>query len=67
MKPWTFADAVRAARERGWVFDHATGSHHVFKKRGELKNLPIPRHRGNLPSGTQRAIMRILGITPDQL
>jgi predicted RNA binding protein YcfA (HicA-like mRNA interferase family) len=67
VKPWTFSDAVRAALARGWTLDHVTGSHHVFKKTGVVQNLPIPRHRGTLRPGTQRAIMRILGITPDQL
>lgn len=67
MKPWTFADACRVARELGWQLDHVTGSHHVFKKPGEIRNLPIPRHRGNLPPGLQRAIMRQLGMTPKDL
>lgn len=67
MKPWTFAEACRAARRLGWRLDHVAGSHHVFKKAGDLRNLPIPRHHGNLPPGTQRAIMRVLGISPRDL
>lgn len=67
MKPWTFADACRAARARGWVLVRAKGSHYVFKKSGEPEDLPIPFHRGDLKPGLQRKIMRQLGISPDQL
>jgi predicted RNA binding protein YcfA (HicA-like mRNA interferase family) len=67
VKPWTFADACRAARARGWVLVRAHGSHYIFKKPGVPRNLPIPCHQGNLPAGLQRQIMRQLGITPDQL
>ena len=67
MKPWTFSDAVRAARERGWMFDRVSGSHYVFVKQGESSVLAIPCHRGDLKPGTQRSIMRTLGIRPDEL
>jgi predicted RNA binding protein YcfA (HicA-like mRNA interferase family) len=67
MKPWTFSDADRAARACGWVLHHVKGSHHYYRKSGERMVLCIPRHGGNLTPGTQRSIMRVLGITPPQL
>ena len=67
MKPWTFADAVRAAKERGWVLSRVSGGHYVFTKASAPRHLPIPFHRGNLPAGTQRAIMRQLRIRPHEL
>jgi predicted RNA binding protein YcfA (HicA-like mRNA interferase family) len=67
VKPWSFADAVRAARERGWRFDRVSGSHYIFVKFGEPRDLPIPCHRGDLKPGTQRSIMRVLGISPREL
>ena len=67
MKPWTFADAVREARKRGWVRCGGRGSHQYFRKAGTGVKICIPNHRGDLKPGLQRQIMRQLGIAPDQL
>ena len=67
MKPWTFADADRAARARGWRCSHAKGSHYVYVKAGESRNLVIPYHGGNLSRIVQRTLMHQLRISPRDL
>lgn len=67
MKPITFSEADRLVRARGWVLHHVKGSHHIYRKAGEMGVVTIPRHTGNLPVGTQMSIMRAAGIKREEL
>jgi predicted RNA binding protein YcfA (HicA-like mRNA interferase family) len=52
----------------GWSLDHVTGSHYVFKKAGEVRNVSVPVH-GNKPlkKGTQAGIMKQAGLKDSDL
>jgi predicted RNA binding protein YcfA (HicA-like mRNA interferase family) len=58
----------RLVERRGWVLLRVTGSHHVYGKAGERARLSIPVH-GNAPlkAGLQRHLMKLAGITEDEL
>lgn len=63
MKPLTFAEAVRLAEERGFSFRRSRGSHHIYRD-AQGRRVVIPFHRGNIPIGTERAVLRAIGIDP---
>jgi predicted RNA binding protein YcfA (HicA-like mRNA interferase family) len=42
-----FSKVRRLLEERGWLLDHITGSHHIFKKKGE-PTFSVPVHRGKV-------------------
>lgn len=58
-------EAMKAFEKVGYVFSHATGSHHVYKKSSAVFNLSIPNHR-ELKKGTLRSLLRAADITVDQ-
>ena len=63
MKPLTFEEAVRLAEGRGFSFRRARGSHRIYRNASGAR-VVIPFHRGNSPIGTERAILRAIGIDP---
>ena len=56
------------ARDMGWVLKSQRGSHMHFRDPVTGKIATIPVH-GNamLKAGTQKAIMKVLGLTDDDL
>lgn len=56
--------SARLARRRGWEFRErpGRGSHVVVVLNG--RQSAIPMHRGDMPPGTYRGILKALGITP---
>lgn len=68
MKPLTAEQISRLLRARGWVENAGSGSHRNFKKAGERFLITVPYHKGKtLPEGTQKAIMRMAGISRDEI
>ena len=68
MKPLTAAQIARLLRKHGWTEYGGNGSHRNYRKPGERMLVTVPFHKGKtLPEGTQAAIMRIAGITRDEL
>ena len=63
MKPLTFDEAVRLAEDHGFAFRRAKGSHRIYRNASGARVI-IPFHRGNIPIGTERAILRAIGIDP---
>ena len=53
---------------KGWKLTHVTGSHHIFIHQASNLRITVPIH-GNqdLKSGLQRAIMKLAGISEDDL
>ena len=53
---------------KGWKLTRVTGSHHVYTKQGSNLRITVPVH-GNqdLKIGLQRAIMKLSGLTEDDL
>jgi predicted RNA binding protein YcfA (HicA-like mRNA interferase family) len=55
----------RVAEELGWREVRQRGSHIVFKKKGDPRNLVIPNHR-TLREGTVRSLIDTMGVTVDE-
>jgi len=57
------------ARLKGFGFARkrqAAGSHEIWGDKVSRRAVSIPRHSGDMPEGTLRAILKAAGITPDQ-
>lgn len=54
--------------QKGWTLARITGSHHIFTKQGSNLRITVPVH-GNqdLKTGLQRAIMKLAGISEEEL
>ena len=54
-------------KRHGWTLDRTRGSHYLFSRPGEPMIL-VPVHANrDLPTGTQRTIMRQAGLTDADL
>ena len=60
--------AVITALERGGFFvHHVKGSHHVLRHPSKPRaRVVVPVHRGDLPTGTLRGIIRQAGLTVEE-
>jgi predicted RNA binding protein YcfA (HicA-like mRNA interferase family) len=56
----------RFATKRGWDFEVVQGGRHT-KVRLNGRSAPVPRHAADLPGGTLRSILRLLGVTAADL
>jgi mRNA interferase HicA len=56
----------RLATKRGWDFEVVQGGRHT-KVRLNGRVAPVPRHAMDLPGGTLRSILKLLGITSADL
>ena len=67
MKPVSGPQMCRALERKGWTLQRVRGSHHIYGKPGHGP-LPVPVH-GNktLKPGTQRTMMRVAGLTDEDL
>lgn len=59
---------AQIAVKHGWELRRVKGSHHVYTKAGREERLVIPIH-GNqsLKPGLQRAIMKLISATDEEL
>jgi predicted RNA binding protein YcfA (HicA-like mRNA interferase family) len=62
----TYHDVVVRLRRLGFVFDRsARGSHEIWWNPQTRARTTVPRHPGDLPEGTVRAIVRQAGVDTD--
>jgi predicted RNA binding protein YcfA (HicA-like mRNA interferase family) len=62
----TYHDVVARLRRLGFVFDRsARGSHEIWWNPSTRARTTVPRHPGDLPEGTVRAIVRQAGVDVD--
>ena len=62
-----YTEIARKLRALGFRFDRqAAGSHEIWYNPESHGYTTVPNHRGDMPEGTLRAILRQAGITPDQ-
>ena len=68
MKHRSGMQMAEIARQNGWVFKNQRGSHAHYRNpiTGKIVSIPIHGTR-MLKSGTQKAIMKDLGVTDDDL
>lgn len=67
MKPLDQKTAVRLILARGWVLVRHGRRHDVYRKAGVALAISIPRHAKDFSTGVQASVMRIAGITRDEL
>mgnify|MGYP001598755289 CR=1 FL=1 len=61
------SDVVRAAKRLGFLFDHQTGSHAVYRRNSDKRRLVIPMHGSRaIKIGTLRAMLKDMDISPEQ-
>lgn len=60
------SDVIRVLGRAGFVFERASGSHHIFRKPGLRRPVVVPHPRKSLPAGTLRAIIRQAGMTREE-
>jgi len=63
LKPKEIAKLLEKA---GFILKRTTGSHYIYYKKGIRRPVSIPYHTKNLPTGTQRAIIREAQLTLDE-
>jgi predicted RNA binding protein YcfA (HicA-like mRNA interferase family) len=56
-------DVLRALKQVGWYEVRQSGSHVRLRHDERPEDLTIPMHRGDVPTGTLRAIIRQAGLT----
>ncbi|MEA5508755.1 type II toxin-antitoxin system HicA family toxin [Crocosphaera sp. UHCC 0190] len=58
----------KIVERKGWILKKVTGSHHIYQKSGETQIVSIPVHRNqDLKIGTLKALMKIAGLTENEL
>lgn len=59
---------VRLLERKGWELKRIRGSHHVYMKSGNPARLSVPVHgKKELKKGLQKHLMKLAGITEDEL
>lgn len=64
--PQRAKDILRRFEQLGFIRDHTTGSHVILYHAIRKKRITIPMHRGDLPKGTVRSILREAGMTLEE-
>jgi predicted RNA binding protein YcfA (HicA-like mRNA interferase family) len=68
MKPISGKRLCKLLERHGWTLLRINGSHHIYGRPDNPIILPVPVHgNDDLPTGTQRALMRLAGFTDADL
>lgn len=61
-------DVVRVLERAGFLFDHATGSHHFYRHpdHTQLGLITVAIHRKDLKRGTLHSIIKQAGLTREE-
>jgi predicted RNA binding protein YcfA (HicA-like mRNA interferase family) len=58
----------RVLERHGWNLARVKGAHHIYRKPGAQRPVPVPVHGSTvLKAGTQRAIMKEAGLREEDL
>ena len=61
-----YREITKRLKKLGFQFDRqAAGSHEIWYNAEKNLYTTIPNHRGDMPEGTLRAILKQAGIEPD--
>jgi predicted RNA binding protein YcfA (HicA-like mRNA interferase family) len=59
---------VRLLERHGWQLRRVNGSHYILVKAGSAARISVPVHGGkSLKAGLQKHLMKVAGITEDEL
>ena len=62
-----YHEVAKRLRQLGFEFyREAAGYHEIWRNQETGRFTTIPRHPGDLPEGTLRAILRAAGVSPDE-
>jgi predicted RNA binding protein YcfA (HicA-like mRNA interferase family) len=68
MRPVSGKRMCKVLEDRGWDLARIKSSHHIYTRPGSPLNVSVPVHgNDDLPTGTQRRIMRDAGLTDADL
>jgi len=60
--PQTAREIIRKIEAAGWRFLRQKGSHRIFVHDSKPGLVIVPVHKGDLPYGTERKIMKDAGL-----
>lgn len=60
-------ELIRPLEQKGWRLDRVRGSHHILVHSEQRRALPVPVHNRELKAGTLSSILRIAGISREEL
>ncbi|MGO9646519.1 MAG: type II toxin-antitoxin system HicA family toxin [Terriglobales bacterium] len=60
-------EVVRFLERKGFILDHASGSHFVFYHPTSRSRAVVPRHNRDMPKGTLLSLLREAGFTRDDM
>ena len=60
-------DVIPILEKRGFIFDRAKGSHHIYLHPDTKQRAVVPVHRRDLPQGTLLSILKQAGIEREEL
>ena len=63
----TSKDVIRILTQRGFILDHATGSHYIYYHAPTKCRVTVPFRTRDLPKGTLMAILKQAGISREEL
>ena len=55
-----YKEVIKIIKKNGWIYDHTTGSHEIYKKDGKI--CPVKCNKKDIPAGTLASISRITGL-----
>lgn len=58
---------IKILERKGFVLDRSKGSHRIYIHPATKRRAIVPFHRGDLPQGTLRDILKQAGIEPEEL
>ena len=56
----TKLELERKFLEAGWTLKHGSKHDHAVSPTGQI--VPIPRHKGDIPKGTARKMLKMAGL-----
>lgn len=61
-----YNEVIRRLKRFGFRFYRSKGSHELWVRDSDGRVVPIPRHSKPIRKGTLRAIIREIGISPNE-
>jgi len=58
----TAKEIEKILKDDGWYFVSSKGSHNQYKHPSKHGKVTIPNHRGDIPIGTAKAILKQAGL-----
>ena len=59
MKPIKYKEATKFVENKGYNFDHNTGSHAIYKKPGKMLSLP---KKSEISPGVWRNLLKLMAL-----